>query len=106
MKIRPLQHHEHERWIELRHALWPEYPVEQLRAEANALNTLLRETVFIADRGDGSIVGFVEVSVRPYGRGCAASPIGYVEGWYVEPGERRKGIGRALIAAAEDWARA
>jgi len=104
MTIRPLQPHERDRWIELRHALWPDYPIEQIRAEVAACNTLLREAVFVADRGDGSIAGFVEVSIRPYGRGCAASPVGYVEGWYVEPRDRRKGVGRALIAAAEEWA--
>ena len=28
----------------------------------------------------------------------------YLEGWYVEPGSRRQGVGRALVAAAEQWA--
>src|SRR5829696_1202084 len=105
MTIRPLQPHEHERWIELRHALWPACSMEQIRAEAAAYGSVLREAVLVADRGDGTIVAFVEVSIRPYGRGCPASPIGYVEGWYVEPAERRKGVGRALVDAAEAWAR-
>lgn len=29
----------------------------------------------------------------------------YLEGWYVEPDVRRRGIGRALVRAAEDWGR-
>ena len=30
---------------------------------------------------------------------------GYIEGWYVDPDVRRQGIGRALVEAAESWAR-
>jgi aminoglycoside 6'-N-acetyltransferase I len=30
----------------------------------------------------------------------------YVEGWYVEPNWQRRGIGRTLMHAAEDWSRA
>jgi aminoglycoside 6'-N-acetyltransferase I len=29
----------------------------------------------------------------------------YVEGWYVRDGYRRRGIGRALMRAVEDWCR-
>jgi aminoglycoside 6'-N-acetyltransferase I len=28
----------------------------------------------------------------------------YLEGWFVEPGFRGRGVGRALIAAVEQWA--
>jgi GNAT superfamily N-acetyltransferase len=61
--------------------------------------------VFVADRGDGSLAGFVEVGARPYADGCATSPVGYIEAWYVDADVRRRGVGRALLAAAEEWAR-
>jgi aminoglycoside 6'-N-acetyltransferase I len=61
--------------------------------------------VFIAERPDGSACGFVEVGIRPYAEGCRTSPVGYVEAWYVDADVRREGYGRALLAAAEDWAR-
>jgi aminoglycoside 6'-N-acetyltransferase I len=47
----------------------------------------------------------VELSIRPYAEDCVTDRVAYLEGWYVEPGVRRTGIGRALVAAAEDWAR-
>jgi molybdopterin synthase catalytic subunit len=112
MTIRPIQPHEHERWIELRRALWPDEPIEQIRAEARdyfgpaggVIDGLAAE-VIVAQADDGKLVGFVEVSLRPYARGCVSSPVGYLEGWYVEPDRRRRGIGRALVQAAERWAR-
>jgi molybdopterin synthase catalytic subunit len=106
MTIRPLQPHEHERWIELRRALWPEHAAAEIREEAKRYGRgPLRESVIVADAGDGKLVGFVEVSVRPDGRGSHSTPIGYVEGWYVEPAHRRQGVGLALLAAGEEWAR-
>ena len=39
------------------------------------------------------------------GRGLEARPVGYIEGWYVDGDVRRQGVGRALVEAAEAWAR-
>ncbi len=63
--------------------------------------------VLVAERGDRSLAGFVEVDLRSHADGCDPSiPVGYVEGWYVSEQDRRQRIGAQLIAAAEDWARA
>jgi aminoglycoside 6'-N-acetyltransferase I len=43
--------------------------------------------------------------MRPYADGCSTRPVGYLEGWYVDSDVRRQGVGRALVAAAEAWAR-
>ncbi len=61
--------------------------------------------VFVADRRDGRLGGFLEAGSRPYADGCAFSPVGYIEGWYVDPDLRQQGVGRALVEAAENWAR-
>ncbi|HVS02622.1 MAG TPA: GNAT family N-acetyltransferase, partial [Thermoanaerobaculia bacterium] len=49
--------------------------------------------------------GFLEVALRYWSEGCVTTPVGYLEGWYVRPQHRRQGIGSALLAAAEGWAR-
>lgn len=62
--------------------------------------------VFVVTRAEGGLCGYVEVGERPYAEGCDSSPVGYVESWWVDEDLRGRGIGRALIAAAEGWARA
>ncbi len=60
--------------------------------------------VLIAKDPDGRALGFAELSVRPYAEGCTSSQVAYLEGWFVEPGSRGRGVGQSLITAAEDWA--
>ena len=62
------------------------------------------ETAFVWELPDGSIGGFISVSLRPWAEGCRSEPVPYVEGWYVVEALRRQGIGRALMHAAEAWA--
>ena len=58
----------------------------------------------VAEDGSG-LVGFAELSIRPYAEGCETDRVGFLEGWYVAPAARHRGIGRKLVAAAEAWAR-
>ena len=94
-------------WIGLRAALWPEEPRAQLAESAARFferpePTLEGVLIAIAS---GQVVGFAELSRRPYAEGCVTSPVGFLEGWFVAPHWRRRGIGRALVAAADAWAR-
>ena len=59
---------------------------------------------FVAEEG-GRLLGFLELDQRKYAPGCSSSPVPFIEGWYVDPHVRRRGIGRALVSAAENWAR-
>ncbi len=54
----------------------------------------------------GAIAGFAFVTIRPFSNACVEAPCPHLEGWYVAPDHRRRGIGRALVAACEDWCRA
>lgn len=94
----------------MRHALWPDADAGILADEALAF--LSGETppaqfaaVFVAAASDGTLLGMIELSLRPYADGCDSSPVPYIEGWYVTEGHRGRGIGAALVKAAEDWAR-
>jgi aminoglycoside 6'-N-acetyltransferase I len=61
--------------------------------------------VLIAFDEQGTAIGLIELSIRPYAEGCDTDRVAFVEGWYVDPDARGDGVGAALIGAADDWAR-
>jgi len=104
--IRPLQAADWEEWIRLRQALWPHHRRTDLETEAKEiLASLARLPVFVAAAPGGGLLGMVEVSIRDRAEGCTTENIGYVEGWFVVPERRLRGIGRRLVEASETWAR-
>ncbi|MEP6692104.1 MAG: GNAT family N-acetyltransferase [Gemmatimonadaceae bacterium] len=106
MTVRPYQPSDWPEWGRMSGALFPH---DDAAAEERFMRDLIARSdaaVFIAERDDGSPCGFVEVGTRAYADGCDTSPVGYIEAWYVDADVRRGGHGRALLAAAEAWARA
>lgn len=102
MEIRALAHDDVERWINMRHELWPEYQKALLTDEIMPWFRG-RTGVFVADTG-GELVGFCEISMHDRAAGCTTSPVGYLEAWWVDEVRRRSGVGARLLAAAETWA--
>jgi aminoglycoside 6'-N-acetyltransferase I len=92
-------------WLRMSVALFPQYAAENLAAGMRDHRMRSDADVFIAEREDGSIAGFVEVGAREYADGCETAPVGYIEAWYVDTDVRQQGYGRALLEAAESWAR-
>jgi len=91
----------------MRERLWPSHPGEHAREIERYFAGELREPieVLLAFDDAGSAIGFIELSIRAYAEGCITDHVAFIEGWYVEPNERGKGVGAALIRAAEAWAR-
>lgn len=106
MTIRELTSGDRGDWVRLRDALWPG-ALEDHEAETRAHFEFgyAPPVVFIAEV-EKQIVGFLELDYRKYAAGCASSPVPCIEGWYVEPAFQGRGIGRALVGAAEARARA
>jgi aminoglycoside 6'-N-acetyltransferase I len=108
-RVRPVEPNDAAAWLRLRHALWPE-SAEARHAEdiqdyfAGRSQEPL--AVLIAEDRGGHPVGTAELSIRPSAEGCETNRVAYLEGWFVVPEARRRGVGRALIEAAEAWARA
>lgn len=104
VSIRPLATVDAEAWIAQRHALWPEIPVEQLKAEVEAIADDPRQIALGAFDGE-KLIAFAELSIHPHAIGCGLGPVAYLEAWRVDDDYRRQGVGAALIAAGESWSR-
>jgi aminoglycoside 6'-N-acetyltransferase I len=98
---------EHAGWLLLRKALWPRCTSAR---HASEMSTFCanpdRFAQFVAFDGKRNAVGFIEVALRSdYVNGTTTSPGAFLEGIFVAPPARRKGIARALVTRAEQWAR-
>jgi len=95
-------------WLELRLALWPDATADEHRgymAISLAQPERYLQLMLYDDRRQP--LGFIEGSIRSdYVNGTESSPVGFIEGVYVVPARRRKGVARQLYAAIADWARA
>jgi aminoglycoside 6'-N-acetyltransferase I len=105
MLIRPYREGDRFEWLRMSLALDPRSPVEDHEHDMELLRGRDDAAVFVVERPNGLLAGYVEVGTRPYADGCITSPVGYIEAWYVDPDARRGGYGRALLDAAEEWAR-
>ena len=95
MLIRHANQNDQAEWLRLRSALWPDCPLADHHVEmAEQLADEKSFAVFVADRGNGQLAGFLEASLRRYAEGCRTSPVGYIEGWYVDEDVRRQGVGK------------
>ena len=106
--IRPATPRDSGAWLRLRHALWPDGSASEHRAEIDRFFAgQAREplAVLLAEDEAGGVLGLAELSIRPSAEGCSSDRVAYLEGWFVVPEARRRGVGRALVAAAEEWGR-
>jgi aminoglycoside 6'-N-acetyltransferase I len=107
--IRPIEARDVDAWASMRARLWPDADVAELTREARAYvqgkaGTILA-AAFIAEDEESKPLGFIEAAVRAFSDGCDSMPVPHVEGWYVEPAARGRGVGRELMRAAELWSR-
>jgi aminoglycoside 6'-N-acetyltransferase I len=108
MIVRPVTPTDAPAWLRLRLALWPDGSESEHASEIDRFfRGRAREplAVLIAEDEASQTLGFAELSIRACAEGCATDRVAYLEGWFVVPEARTRGVGRALVAAAEEWGR-
>ncbi|WP_160684847.1 aminoglycoside 6'-N-acetyltransferase [Clostridium sp. C2-6-12] len=90
---------------ELALQLWPSHEINDMEKEMINYIDSENGAVFIyfsETRG----VGFAQCSLRnDYVEGTKSSPVGYLEGIYVDANHRKRGVGKQLLTQCEEWAK-
>lgn len=85
--------------------MWDDHSVSELIKDFETLISK-RECVVFLCMEDEVPIGFAQCQLRrDYVEGTESSPVGYLEGIFVEEPYRHKGYARELVAACESWAR-
>lgn len=85
--------------------LWPDHDFDELKAEMEDVLGMAQAAFFLLMHSD-TPVGFAQCQLRhDYVEGTESSPVGYLEGIYVQPALRKRGGAAKLLAACENWAR-
>lgn len=85
-------------------ACWEHSEPETLREELRTLLAQPSAAIFLSLDGERE-TGFAQCQLRrDYVEGPHTSPVGYLEGIFVEPAYRRRGCAGELLRACESWA--
>ena len=96
---------DHNGWLPLRTALWPDSAADSDREIQTILSKPERYLVLVFTDENDNALGFAEASIRTdYVNGTHSSPVAFLEGLYVQPESRSKGIARQLVAGVQQWA--
>ena len=85
--------------------MWEDNVLEELAAELAELIGSSEAAVFLGTV-DGNAIGCAQCQLRhDYVEGTETSPVGYLEGIFVEEEYRKQGFAKRLLEACENWAK-
>ena len=84
--------------------MWSDHSPQELQEEFSAIIAGENAQFFLKYNRD-TPVGFAQCQLRTdYVEGTASSPVGYLEGIFVQEAYRRRGFAGELLSACEKWA--
>ena len=90
---------------ELACKLWPHHTEEEMKADLAEIFVKPDAAFFLAFAEELAI-GFAQCQLRhDYVEGTEHSPVGYLEGIYVQPAHRHQSVATTLLQACETWAK-
>ena len=89
--------------------LWPDHTLEDLTEEFQEILSSEQSAIFLMFTEEDAVtkaIGFAQCQLRyDYVEGTDSSPVGYLEGIFVDEPYRRQGHAKVLVNACEQWAR-
>lgn len=105
MKIREATLKDAQKIARLAIQMWESHKIEELAEEFCDYMSKESSIVFIA-MADECAVGFAQCGLRhDYVEGTDSSPVGYLEGIFVEKEYRKKGLAKEMLEACQEWAK-
>lgn len=105
MRISPVTRAQLPDWKRLRRALYSDLDEAYHAAETAWLLDSAEAACFLAWSDAGEAIGLVELTLRNFVDGCIGGPVGYIEGLYLDPTHRGRGLGPQLVEFAAEWFR-
>ena len=107
VKIRTIQATDAAAWSALRIEFLPEIKdISQAEVNAFFLGSYPNvQEVLVTLDDNQHMIGFIELNLRDNVPGSSQQTTPYIEAWFVSPDCQGQGIGKALIEAAEQWAK-
>lgn len=85
--------------------MWTSYTIEALTKEFLSVVNSDNSAVYLLSI-ENNIVGFAQCGLRhDYVEGTSSSPVGYLEGIFVEEKYRKQGYAKQLLNCCEQWAK-
>lgn len=86
-------------------ALWNNHNFEELKSEIREIITNKNYIITLFNYNEKAI-GFAQCGLRfDYVEGTESSPVGYLEGIYVNEAYRKQGIAKGMLQYCENWAK-
>jgi aminoglycoside 6'-N-acetyltransferase I len=104
MKLRPIDKSDFPLWQRMRREIYPILDPEYDRREMEQISASDIWFCYFIEDG-GAPIGLVELSSRNIVDGCLSSPVAYLEGLYLEPECRGRGLGTQAMRLVFDWCR-
>ena len=104
LTLTPVTDAEFPRWGELRARVYGELDPDADHQEMAAIVSHPAWHCWLIQDA-GHTVGLLELSLRSIVDGCLGSPVPYIEGLYLEPDARNRGLGTRLLLSLARWCR-
>jgi len=90
--------------VDMAHTLWSYHTREEISKEMDKILESNKEDAFVIKEND-EYSAFATFPIKyEYVQGANSYPVGYLEGIYVKPEYRKKGLAKKIVEFAEKWA--